>query len=202
MKRFLLVALAAALGIGAVSCRDGSDSKTKDGGEFNFRKTTWGMSREQVKASEDTEPTGDRPEVVTYRGEFEGIPVIIGYVFDGDKLARAGYLMRGSYQDPNSYISDYDKVKESLIKSYGSPAEDNVVWDEGEEVQDPALFGESVCAGKLVYSTMWSDGVTVIRENLSGEDGKCSHGVTFESVELFIKKTIQDSESSQSPPNE
>jgi hypothetical protein len=160
------------------------------------------MSREQVKATEDTEPTGDKPEVITYRGEVEGIPVIIGYVFDGDKLTRAGYLMRGSYEDPNSYISDYDKVKEYLIKYYGSPAEDNVVWDEGEEVQDPALYGESVCAGKLGYSTMWSDGVTVIRENLNGKDGKCSHGVTFESLELYIKKIIQDNEAAQLPKDE
>jgi hypothetical protein len=202
MKKFLLVLLAAALGIGAVSCRDGKDTKTEEGGEFNFRKTTWGMSREQVKASEDTAPTGEKPEVFTFRGEVEGIPVIIGYVFDGDNLTRAGYLMRSSYEDPNSYISDYDKVKESLIKNYGTPAEDDVVWDEGEGVQDPALYGESVCAGKLRYSTMWSDGVTVIREKLGGKEGKCSHGVTFESVELYIKKTIQDNESSPLPKDE
>ena len=133
MKKFLLLVFAAALGFAAVSCRDGKDSKTKEGGEFSFRKTTWGMSREQVKASEDTTPTGDNPEVITYRGEVEGIPAIVGYLFDGDKLTRAGYLMQGSYEDPNSYISDYNKVKDFLINEHGTPAQDEVVWAEGEE---------------------------------------------------------------------
>ncbi len=188
MKKILLLVFAAALGFGAVSCRDGKDSKTKEGGEFSFRKTTWGMSREQVKASEDSAPTGDKPDVITYRGEIEGIPMIVGYLFDGDKLVRAGYLMQGSYDDPNSYISDYNKVKDFLIKEHGTPAQDEVVWAEGEEVEDTGKFGESVCGGKLRYTTIWADGVTVIKENLYGENGKCNHGVMFESVEFSINK--------------
>ncbi len=203
MKKFLLLVFAAALGIGAVSCRDGKDSKTKEGGEFSFRKTTWGMSREQVKASEDATPTGDNPEVITYRGEVEGIPAIVGYLFDGDKLVRAGYLMQGSYEDPNSYISDYNKVKDFLINEHGTPAQDEVVWGEGEEeVEDPGKFGESVCGGKLRYSAIWADGVTVISESLDGENGNCNHGVMFESVELSIKKKIGNIEAAPPSPGQ
>lgn len=200
MKTFLLLVFAAALGVAAVSCRDGKDSKTNDGGGFNFRKTTWGMSREQVKASENSAPTGDKPEVVTYRGEVEGIPVIVGYLFDGDKLVRAGYLMQGSYEDPNSYISDYDKVKDFLINEYGTPAQDEVIWAEGEEEDDPGKFGESVCSGKLRYSTVWMDSATVIRESLDGENGSCNHGVMFESVELSISKKQGNSEAALPTP--
>lgn len=202
MKKLLLLVFAAALGFGAVSCRDGKDSKTKEGGEFSFRKTTWGMSREQVKASEDTTPTGDNPEVITYRGEVEGIPAIVGYLFDGDKLTRAGYLMQGSYEDPNSYISDYNKVKDFLIDEHGTPAQDEVVWAEGEEVDDPVKFGESVCGGKLRYSTTWADGVTAIRQSLDGEDGKCKHGVMFESVEYSINKTIENNDAALPSPGQ
>jgi hypothetical protein len=202
MKKFLLLVFAAALGFAAVSCRDGKDSKTKEGGEFSFRKTTWGMSREQVKASEDSAPTGDKPDVITYRGEVEGIPVIVGYLFDGDKLIKAGYLMQGSYEDPNSYVSDYNKVKDFLINEHGTPAQDEVLWGEGEEVEDPDKFGESVCGGKLRYSTFWADGVTVIRQSLDGEDGKCKHGVMFESVELSIKKTIENNDAALPSPGQ
>lgn len=202
MKKFLLLVFAAALGFAAVSCRDGKDSKTKEGGEFSFRKTTWGMSREQVKASEDSAQTGDKPDVITYRGEVEGIPVIVGYLFDGDKLIKAGYLMQGSYEDPNSYISDYNKVKDFLINEHGTPAQDEMVWGEGEEVEDPGKFGESVCGGKLGYSTIWADGVTVIRQSLDGEDGKCKHGVMFESVELSINKMIENNEAALPSPGQ
>jgi hypothetical protein len=202
MKKFLLLVFAAALGFAAVSCRDGKDSKTKEGGEVSFRKTTWGMSREQVKASEDSAPTGEKPDVITYRGEVEGIPVIVGYLFDGDKLIKAGYLMQGSYEDPNSYVSDYNKVKDFLINEHGTPAQDEVLWGEGEEVEDPDKFGESVCGGKLRYSTFWADGVTVIRQSLDGEDGKCKHGVMFESVELSIKKTIENNDAALPSPGQ
>ncbi len=202
MKKFLFLVFAAALGFAAVSCRDGKDSKTKEGGEFSFRKTTWGMSREQVKASEDSAPTGDKPDVITYRGEIEGIPVIVGYLFDGDKLIKAGYLMQGSYEDPNSYVSDYNKIKDFLIDEHGTPAQDEVVWAEGEEVDDPGKFGESVCGGKLRYSTFWADGVTVIRQSLDGEDGKCKHGVMFESVEYSINKTIENNEAAPPSPGQ
>ena len=202
MKKFLLLVFAAALGFAVVSCRDGEDSKTKEGGEFSFRKTTWGMSREQVKASEDGVPTGEMPEVITYRGEVEGIPVIVGYLFDGDKLIKAGYLMQGSYEDPNSYISDYNKVKDFLINEHGTPAQDEVVWGEGEKVEDPGKFGESVCGGKLRYLTIWVDPVTVIRESLDGEDGKCKHGVMFESVEYSINKTIENNDAALPSPGQ
>lgn len=202
MTKFLLLVFAAALGFAVVSCRGGEDSKTKEGGEFSFRKTTWGMSREQVKASEDSAPTGERPDVITYRGEVEGIPVIVGYLFDGDKLIKAGYLMQGSYEDPNSYISDYYKVKDFLINEHGTPAQDEVVWGEGEEVEDPGKFGESVCGGKLRYSTIWADSVTLIRESLDGEDGKCKHGVMFESVELSINKMIENNEAALPSPGQ
>ncbi len=200
MKKFLLLAIAAGLGLAAVSCRDGKDSKTKEGGEFSFRKTTWGMSREQVKASEDSVPTGEMPEVITYRGEVEGIPVIVGYLFDGDKLTKAGYLMQGSYEDPNSYISDYNKVKDFLIIGHGTPAQDEVVWGEGEKVEDPGKLGESVCGGKLRYSTIWADGVTAIRHSLDGEAGKCKHGVMFESMEYHINKPIENNDAALPSP--
>jgi hypothetical protein len=200
MKKFLLLAFAAALGFAVVSCKDGNDSKTKEDGEFNFRKTTWGMSREQVKTTEDSAPTGDKPEVVTYRGEIEGMPVIIGYIFEEDKLTKAGYLMQSSHEDPNSYISDYDKMKEFFIQKYGTPAQDDMVWNEGEELDDPDKFGESVCGGKLRYSTVWTDGVTVIKEKLDGEEGKCRHGVIFESADQYLNKPTGNDDSAQSQP--
>lgn len=200
MKKLLFLMLAVSLGFAAVSCRDRDGVKTTKAPEFNFRKTKWGMTRDQVKAAEDSQLTGEKTEVVTYRDEFEGIPVIVGYMFDGEKLTRAGYLMRGTYEDPNKYIDDYNKIKESMIKVYGAPARDELQWKEGEESQDPAQFGKAVCDGKLTYFTIWTDGVTMIRERLMGEDGKCSHGLMFESVDLVLNKPIQENAASVPTP--
>jgi hypothetical protein len=200
MKKLLLLVLAVSLGLAALSCRDRNETGTKKAAEFNFRKTTWGMSRDQVKASEDTKPTGEKPDVVTYRDELDGIPAIVGYLFDGDKLTRAGYLMRGSYDDPNKYIEDYDKVKESMIKTYGAPAQDEMHWKEGEESQDPAQYGKAVCDGKLRYTTVWTDGVTMITERLGGENGNCKHGLMFESIDLYINKPAEENAAARPSP--
>ncbi len=188
MKKVLLLAFIGAIGIAALSCRD---VRKIDEGEFNFRKTTWGMSRDQVKASESDTPTEDRPEVVTYTGEYGGIPSIIGYMFEGDKLVRAGYLMRSTSEDPESYVGDYEKVKENLIKEYGAPAEDKVDWGEGEELQYKDKPGAAVCGGKLAYSASWVKDGTVIKETLGGVEGKCRHGVMFESIELYLKPKLE-----------
>ena len=200
MKKLLLLVLAASLGLAALSCKDRNETETKKAPEFNFRKTTWGMSRDQVKASEDTTPTGEKPDVLTYRDELDGIPAIVGYLFDGDKLTRAGYLMRGSYDDPNKYIEDYDKVKESMIKTYGAPAQDEMQWKEGEESQDHAQYGKAVCDGKLRYTTVWTDGVTMITERLGGENGNCKHGLMFESIDLYINKPAEENAAARPSP--
>jgi len=193
MKKLPLLVLAVSLGLAAVSCRDRNETETKKAPEFNFRKTTWGMSHDQVKASEDKKPTGEKPDVVTYRDELDGIPAIVGYLFDGDKLTRAGYVMRGSYDDPNRYIEDYSKVKESMIKTYGAPAQDEMQWKEGVEgSEDPAEYGKAACDGNLRYTTVWTDGVTMITERLAGEDGSCKHGLMFESIDLYINKPAQE----------
>lgn len=200
MKKLLLLVLAASLGLAALSCKDRNETETKKAPEFNFRKTTWGMSRDQVKASEDTKPTGEKPDVLTYRDELDGIPAIVGYLFDGDKLTRTGYLMHGSYEDPNKYIEDYDKVKESMIKTYGAPAQDEIQWKEGEESQDHAQYGKAVCDGKLRYTTVWTDGVTMITERLGGENGNCKHGLMFESIDLYINKPAEENAEARPSP--
>jgi len=200
MKKLLFLMLAVSLGFTALSCKDRESVKTTNAPEFDFRKTKWGMTRDQVKAAEGSQPTGEKTEVVTYRDELEGIPVIVGYIFDGEKLVKAGYLMRGKYEDPNKYIDDYNKIKESMISVYGAPAQDELQWKEGEESQDPAQFGKAVCDGKLTYFTIWTDGVTMIRERLIGEDGKCSHGLMFESVDLYLNKPLQENAASLPSP--
>jgi hypothetical protein len=202
MKNILLIVLAAFLAVAAVSCKggDSKDGKQPEAAKFDFRKAVWGMNHEEVKATEDMPPTGERAELITYRDDFDGMDAIVGYLFDGDKLIRAGYLIQNPYEDHGKYIADYDRVKEQLIKDYGSPAQDNMVWSPGHEETDPAKYGESVCAGKLRYVTMWFNARTQIRETLDGEDGKCRMGIMFESIEMYVKPMIEKSKASQSTP--
>ena len=191
MKKILLFMLAVSLGFAAVSCKDRGQVDTKNAPEFDFRKIKWGMNRAEVMETEVAKPSGEKADIVTYRDEFDGIPVIVGYLFDGDIVTRAGYLMLGSYDVPNKYIEDYEKIKISMIEKYGAPARDEMRWSEGQESQDPTQYGKAACDGKLVYVTIWSDGITMIKETLRGEEGKCRHYLKFESIDLYLNKTVQ-----------
>lgn len=202
MRNILFIVFAAFLAIAAVSCKGSGvkDGKTKEAQKFDFRKAIWGMNREEVKATEGTQPTVVRAELITYMSAFDGLTAIVGYMFDGDKLVQAGYLVLNSYEDPGKYIADYDKVKERLTKDYGSPAQDNMEWYPGQEGSDPSKYGESVCTGKLRYATVWFDARTMIRETLDGKDGKCRMGIRFESIEMYVKPTTEKSNASRTSP--
>jgi hypothetical protein len=195
MKNILFIVFAAFLVFAAISCKGGGEKggKTKEAEQFDFRKVIWGMNREEVEASENTKPTGIRPGLITYRSVYNGMNVIVGYLFDGDKLVRAGYLMQDSHEAPGKYVADYDKAKKKLIKEYGSPAQDNMVWSTGQQETGPAKYGESVCAGKLRYATVWFNARTLVRETLDGVDGKCRMGIMFESIEMYVKPMTEKS---------
>jgi len=61
----------------------------------DFRNVRWGMSREQVKATEQAEPFIDKPGQLSYHEEFatrpKSYPVTLNYGFIGDRLAAATY---------------------------------------------------------------------------------------------------------------
>ena len=103
----------------------------------------------------------------------------IGFNFEDKKLLRAGYLMREKYEDPNSFIKDFERIKQKLIEEYGSPSSDEIGWKEGETIEeDPEKFGEAVCEGRLMYDTIWETAKSLIKLRLDGLNGKCQLGIT------------------------
>ncbi|MFI5324319.1 MAG: hypothetical protein ACHQ6U_12510, partial [Thermodesulfobacteriota bacterium] len=80
MRNILFIVFAAFLAIAAVSCKGSGvkDGKTKEAKKFDFRKAIWGMNREEVKATEGTQPTVVRAELITYMSAFDGLTAIVG----------------------------------------------------------------------------------------------------------------------------
>ncbi|MDO9554981.1 MAG: hypothetical protein Q7J40_00155 [Atribacterota bacterium] len=98
-------------------------------GKYDFRKTNWGMSKEQVKEIEKSkfaEEDFGKEENLHYKGEVDGVNCEIYYYFMKGKLTSAAY---GSTQSKDVCINNYKKFTEYLIKKYGNPVEDKTFED-------------------------------------------------------------------------
>ena len=92
------------------------------GPEYNFKKATWGMSLDEVKAIEDR-PVGlyfktkgtDRCHI-SYKEDLFGFGFTLTYSFSDNKLYEAEYRNDVSSK-PEAYAILYDK----LVKAYGQP---------------------------------------------------------------------------------
>ena len=102
--------------------------------DFDFRKTRWGMTEVEVKASETggewtfdhrTDFKSSLGSVLVYKGQLFGVDCKLTYSFSNveNRLNRASY--RWEYEDTiykNRQI--YDTIKNELYKTYGTPQDD------------------------------------------------------------------------------
>lgn len=174
-----------------VACSDSDEKNVEQipdkvgSSNTNFRQTTWGMSRDEVKSIESGTPISDNENVLLYEQDYLGIPAQMGYVFKDDKLVKAAYLLRENHDNPDEYIATYEKMKSSLINEFGPPSLDEIKWLNDSEMSDTAS-GEDVCTGNVIYKSEWVELDTMILILLEGADNKCRQGVVFESKKNFL----------------
>ena len=105
---------------------------------YNFRKTTWGMSKEEVeKAEQGTEKLLSKDEHwLGYKEIVGGLECNLWYEFFHNKLVSAAYQFCKEYIDPDGYIYDYRHLRALLKEKYGEPntafSDDPTEWEEGE----------------------------------------------------------------------
>ncbi len=95
-------------------------------GDFTFRKTNWGMSRSDVKASESLNVEDEDNEFIGYSTKVLGKNVHIMYFFDDNKLIKAWYVLNEHHTDDNGYIKDHEIFKLNLREKYGEPKEEAI----------------------------------------------------------------------------
>lgn len=159
--------------------------------DYDFRKTKWGMSKQQVLATETLELVSEREGSLTYMSAILHKKVLIGYSFVKNKLFRGTYLLREPHSNKNDFIEDYDDFKQMLTKKYGKPKKDNIVWRNNLFKNDFSQWGTAIGVGHLVYASEWETDSTKILCLLSGDNFKISLGVGYESKELKLLKKKQ-----------
>lgn len=149
-------------------------AETKVIRETNFRKTTWGMSQDQVKKSEPSELVHEDEELLGYKATVLGNSVHIYYLFTKNKLVRARYFIAEAHTNRNDYISDYNTFKNAYTEKYGEPLDDNTLWKNSLYKKDHEQWGFAVSIGHLVYHSKWliDDGETDLTLMAMGENYK------------------------------
>lgn len=94
---------------------------------FDFRKTTWGMSRSQVKLAESRYPFSENATHITYTDQFMKLGATVGFHFIENSLVEAGYAFHEVCLDLESYVLKYEEVKLELSHVYGLPNIDKEV---------------------------------------------------------------------------
>lgn len=173
----------------------------------DFRQTNWGMSKEQVKATENKEVIyeGDNNlgHAVTYGVEIGIKSYYCIYYFLEDKLYTAGYMSTEEYSNKNDYILDYEEIKEILIKKYGEPNNKKLMalhgrkeidWKDNLYRDDKNNWGLAISIGNLSYGLIWETPTTDIELILDGNNYEVNLRIRYISKELkeWADKIIEE----------
>lgn len=155
------------------------------GTELGFRKTAWGMTKDQVKQIEGRDDAEENTNLLIYNGQIAGLSCLIAYIFVQNQLVRGKYIINAEHSNDNSYLADYRNLKEMLIKKYGSPKKDDTIWlDDHLYCDTPQEWGMAVSIGHLYFYAEWSTKDTDINLMLSGDNYQINLGVEYISKRL------------------
>lgn len=157
-------------------------------GTFDFRKTSWGMTKDQVKASETEKLEKEDTDLLAYSGTVSSLNAFIIYVFVNDKLVRTRYLFVEEHTNENDYVSDYKSINSALTEKYGKPKSDKEYWSNNLYKTDYDRRGFAVSLGHLKCFSDWSTNVTEITAALTGDNYKIEH------VTEYVSKRFTDLE--------
>lgn len=152
--------------------------------DFDFRKTKWGMSMQQVRESEPLEVTHSEDNVLGYKTKVLDKDIYLIYIFIGDKLVRTKYALAEEHSNKNDFINDYKEFQNIITKKYGKPIEDKVYWRNNLFRKDPSHWGNAIGLGHLLYFSTWETADTRIVCFLHGDNYTIKCGVEYASKQL------------------
>lgn len=172
---FIAIALLSLLSVAAAA-------QDQDG--YDFRKTRWGMTPAQVKASETLKPEEEAPETyfsntITYSTKVVGRPVKLVYYFINDELAGTAYTFQTIHSENNPYINDFNEVNKILNSKYGEPLQESKIWERDTYKNSPKDYGLAVSVGDLTLQNIWKTKTEYITLKLTLQNNNIMLGVMY-----------------------
>lgn len=178
---------------------------------YHFRHTRWGMSQEDVRKTENGEPSPEfsHGSTLVWKAELLGEQVAVVYTFTFNKLVRAKYMLakyspsiqRTLYSIasprklfPGEFIVDYGKFEKALIEKYGKPVEhylgapkevvENKSNDPETMGKQTSMIDEAIRANKSMWYSKWKMKDTSILLLLRGDSGDMNFEISYSSTAL------------------
>tara|TARA_B100000212_G_C27374187_1_gene533943 strand:- start:2026 stop:2697 length:672 start_codon:yes stop_codon:yes gene_type:complete len=156
----------------------------KEAIDYDFRKSRWGDSRSEVIASEGAEPLVSQEGLIGYQTRVAGLDMLAAYIFVGDQLVRARYVITEKHANETDFISDYNNLKELLSNKYGVPDEDENIWKNDLFKDSYEDWGMALQVGHLVYYSHWTHQRTEIKLVLNGDNYEIDFLLEYSSNDL------------------
>ena len=180
MKRFVFTLLIASISSLTLTGQD-------------FRKTTWGMSPNEVKESESLELVQETEDALVYETTIAGLNTYLGYIFTDGKLTRTKYYITEIHMNESEYVTDYDYLNGFLKKKYGIPTQEEVAWkDDSPYKARKSDWGNRIEDGDLTLFTIYNTSNTEIKIRLSAEDYKIFLEIQYSSMSEELKKLEEE----------
>ena len=142
-----------------------------------FRDTTWGMTKDQVKKTEKLDVLQEKPDHVSYLETVTRYPVVVVYKFADDKLIWGSYSFQQFHEDHNLYVKDFDEFENAITSKYGKARVlDKWVNEHSEHKQDKAA---AIKAGDLIQWRTWETPNTMIKLIMFGYNNEFNIDVYY-----------------------
>jgi len=166
--------------------------------EFDFRKTRWGMTAAEVKASETSAPTHEKDGSIAYTVTVMNREMIALYLFIEDQLVQGAYTLAKTHANPDEYVRDFDDFKHALTKKYGKPKQDDVLW---KHYKDPEEYeaGWAVSVGLLQLQAAWETDATMIYCILNGGDNKSELNLFYKTKDPELQALVAEQQKKARP---
>jgi hypothetical protein len=161
---------------------------------YDFRKTKWGMSQDDVIAAEKADPEKGETgifEFLAYQTRVLDKDVYLGYYFFNNKLIMARYILAEKHTNKNDFISDYLDFQEILKGKYGQPQSDKIIWKNERYRNKPTRYGMALSLGHLAYSSDWKTPSTNIECSMAGENFEIKCTVLFSTTNQTLLRPLK-----------
>ena len=161
---------------------------------YDFRNARWGMSKEDILASEAGEPVVQTDTQIGYFSKILDKNIYVAFIFANDQLISALYALRDMREKLDDSFRDFADFKQILTMKYGEPnAGQGDVWANpsfGDEDDLKALlldrpkYAEALKQGQILHAAMWKTEKTWIKVALSKmmEGHTCGVTVEYKSI--------------------
>jgi hypothetical protein len=129
----------------------------------------WGQQPDALRLSVAETVERDGEGKLIYLRNLADHGVLEGYEFHHESLVRGQYiLLQRPLNGLNEFIGYYRTLKEQLTTTYGSPTNDQTVWDNDLYKPVPDYWGVAVLIGHLHYHATWETADGTITLELTG----------------------------------